>query len=754
MGWFSNIIPNEVKKIVPKEVTNVLSSVGDAFTSAKNTVTKAIDNAIPNEVKKVVSDIIPNEIKPILDKVLPNELKGPTWEDVILKDIVATANKGPGVSVDGKAPTYDETLLKAFNAQLAIEPLLLNANRLYQPQWLQLQTALQKEAATQNMDLMSALYPKAAATEATYQNLIRSNELEQLRTNLPQYQYAFNALTPGYAGALAGMGQLAQQSTARANVSPALTAYEQQVGSPYGGPAIAPMAQRPPGGIYPNGLAYETPESRAVEAPPVQQAAAALPAGAAAAAAPAATTPPSLLPSYNAPQLQSVTPSITQVQPTIPLAPPLPPGVHGPQAPAPAYLAAKASEELRSSQVSQDIAKMQTLPRLTQEQAWGIQTPAGQPPMVPPPTQPGLRNVEAGSYMNAVGGPELSSGLNALNNQTVQQYVSSMPGMQTLAAQFGDQANREIAAGRSLTPEEERMAQQAARAGYAARGTALGQQSVAAEVLNRADVANQRYQQRIANAAGMAGAVQNIYQPALAQSFARQQAAEQYNLGAQQQAFQQAMGKEGILAGTQQAAFNQALQRGQAEQQRLLAASNLQASQAQIAAGALGQLQNAQAPILQAFYRQPILQSSVGAAQTMGMANQQAAGNSLFNPESPLAFQAAFLPYQSNIALQQAQIMADASKSSSNKSLFGNLAGSGIGLLAAYLCWVAREVYGSETGTWKIFRNWMLTKAPKWMLHNYIKHGPRIAQFISDKPLLKSAIRKWMDSKIAIELSA
>ena len=54
------------------------------------------------------------------------------------------------------------------------------------------------------------------------------------------------------------------------------------------------------------------------------------------------------------------------------------------------------------------------------------------------------------------------------------------------------QATRELALGRSLTPEQERMAQQSARAGMAARGLGAGAGALAAEVLNRDAFASQR----------------------------------------------------------------------------------------------------------------------------------------------------------------------------------------------------------------------------------------------------------------------
>jgi hypothetical protein len=634
------------------------------FSQAFNWIGDTVSNAIPNEIKNVVSDIIPNEIEKVIDP-----------KNLLNANLNSKPSATTGVAPAGGAPTYDDTLLKAFNAQLAIEPKLLEANKLYQPQWLELQKQSQAATAQAQMDLMKALYPQAGTIEAAYQNQLRTNQLQQLQTTLPQYQQAFNSLTPGYAQAINSMGQLAQQATQQAIQPVRLANYEAQISNPYGQPQVpiqAPTQQAAASGA----LQLQQPVSAAQLAPS------------------------QLFPQGAQP--------VTQMQ--------------GPLTP----------QQLAISQAGGN--------------PWAAQRDVQAP-------QQGLQNASAGQFASAISGPQLSSDLNRINTSSVNQYIGTMPGMREAAARMGMQANRELAAGRGLTAEEQRLADQSARSAYAARGTALGPQSVAAEILNRADVSNQRYQQRLQNAAALTGAVQNIYQPALTQSLARQQGAQDYNLGAQQQAYQQAMGREALLSSTQQAAFNQALQRGQAEQQRLQGETAIQAGRAQIGSGALGQLQQAQAPILQAYYQQPILQQTVGQAQTMGLANQQASGNTLFQPESSLAFQSAFLPYQANIALQQAQMQANAAKSAGTSSMIGNLGGAAIGALALF-CWVAREVYGSETGTWKVFRSWMLEEAPAWLRNAYIKYGSKIADFIKDKPVLKAIIRKWMDSKIEAYLTA
>ncbi len=60
-------------------------------------------------------------------------------------------------------------------------------------------------------------------------------------------------------------------------------------------------------------------------------------------------------------------------------------------------------------------------------------------------------------------------------------------------------------------------------------------------------------------------------------------------------------------------------------------------------------------------------------------------------------------------------------------------------------CWVAREVYGADNPQWLVFRDWMLNSAPAWLRGLYGRYGERFARFISDKPRIKSIIRKGMD---------
>jgi hypothetical protein len=111
------------------------------------------------------------------------------------------------------------------------------------------------------------------------------------------------------------------------------------------------------------------------------------------------------------------------------------------------------------------------------------------------------------------------------------------------------------------------------------------------------------------------------------------------------------------------------------------------------------------------------------------------------------------LDRMNNLAVAElsASAQADAA-AAARSSASGNALGSLIGTLGAAAitkwCWVAREVYGPQDYSWIVFRNWMFTKAPKWLYNLYGKHGEAFAEYISNKPLLKKAIRCIMDKVI------
>lgn len=66
-----------------------------------------------------------------------------------------------------------------------------------------------------------------------------------------------------------------------------------------------------------------------------------------------------------------------------------------------------------------------------------------------------------------------------------------------------------------------------------------------------------------------------------------------------------------------------------------------------------------------------------------------------------------------------------------------------------YYCWVARAVYGAEDPRWRQFRAWLLADAPPWFRALYIRHGERFAGWLTGRTRITSAIRRWMDRRIA-----
>jgi hypothetical protein len=124
--------------------------------------------------------------------------------------------------------------------------------------------------------------------------------------------------------------------------------------------------------------------------------------------------------------------------------------------------------------------------------------------------------------------------------------------------------------------------------------------------------------------------------------------------------------------------------------------------------------------------------------QATALAGQQA-GPQLFDPN--MGINMAMQQRSQDMNLLGAQIQADAA----NRSSLLGAAGS-IG--AAFICWVAREVYGVQNPKWLRFRAWMLQDSPPWFLNLYMRHGEKLAKFISNKPMIKSIIRKWMDGRI------
>lgn len=106
--------------------------------------------------------------------------------------------------------------------------------------------------------------------------------------------------------------------------------------------------------------------------------------------------------------------------------------------------------------------------------------------------------------------------------------------------------------------------------------------------------------------------------------------------------------------------------------------------------------------------------------------------------------------YLANIRANRIQM--ETSIQSANAARSGSIIGGALSAIGSYAggvaaagCWVAREVYGEDNPEWMVFRGWLFTEAPDWFRDLYLEEGERFAEFISDKPLLKSIVKMAMD---------
>lgn len=146
----------------------------------------------------------------------------------------------------------------------------------------------------------------------------------------------------------------------------------------------------------------------------------------------------------------------------------------------------------------------------------------------------------------------------------------------------------------------------------------------------------------------------------------------------------------------------------------------------------------------QQFGAQTYLTPSYNASQPYGLAGIYAGsqagygnlGTSFLTPESQ---------YLANIRANRIQ-QENADKAAAAQKSAGLM--GGLGQIAAAVitkCWVAREVYGADNAKWVFFRDWLESEAPSWLDELYEQEGERFAKFISNKPILKSVVRKAMD---------
>ena len=105
-----------------------------------------------------------------------------------------------------------------------------------------------------------------------------------------------------------------------------------------------------------------------------------------------------------------------------------------------------------------------------------------------------------------------------------------------------------------------------------------------------------------------------------------------------------------------------------------------------------------------------------------------------------IAFNAAQLQQQQN----QLQAQQNASMTGALLSTGATAATTGA-TIAAMTCWVAQAVYGTRDNRWRIFRHWLMNKAPKRLRGTYQRHGQSFALRVKRSPLLRFCLKLLMD---------
>lgn len=343
---------------------------------------------------------------------------------------------------------------------------------------------------------------------------------------------------------------------------------------------------------------------------------------------------------------------------------------------------------------------------------------------------------------------------NALTEAGFQNSAQQQKFAQMLqSGQFGNEAML-AGANYNLGAQGQQFGQnlQGAQFGNQAQGQQFGQNQTRAQFGNEAQA--QRYGQN-ANDMTQANAAQ-------AQQFGQNLQSGQFANTAQQQAFNDQLAASGQnygqAANTQSTRFGQGFgTQGTAFDQSLAGGQFYNQGQQQ---------QFGQNMERAGFYNQGTQQNfdnSMSSSQQQNALRQQefgiAADTRAIPIQETLGFMKAVQPTPQLPSVQtpaigvdapdymgfnQNELAAQRTKKAATVKSAGDM-GSSIGKAVGKMCWVAREVYSEQNPAWLEFRDWLLNRAPKWLLSLYTRHGERFAEFISDKPRVKSVIRFFMD---------
>lgn len=117
------------------------------------------------------------------------------------------------------------------------------------------------------------------------------------------------------------------------------------------------------------------------------------------------------------------------------------------------------------------------------------------------------------------------------------------------------------------------------------------------------------------------------------------------------------------------------------------------------------------------------------------------------------SFQQANYATMNGIAYNSAQMQAQQNQLNQQQqaSATGALVSTGTtaavtgATIAAMSCWIAAACYGEGSQKWRIFRHWLLNKAPRIVRRTYLRYGQGFAPKVRQSALLRAALRLLMD---------
>lgn len=363
--------------------------------------------------------------------------------------------------------------------------------------------------------------------------------------------------------------------------------------------------------------------------------------------------------------------------------------------------------------------------------------------------QSSLTANQPGVTWGQIGAAGGNSVLDSLSNR------ATGTGQDSLLQQQNNLTGQQLALGGQLTPDQLRDVQQSSRAGFAARGLDGTNGSVVNEALQTQGAQQAMLQQRLTQAGNVEA--QNQNQTGLQNNLALGASSQQLGYG---QLGTEAQSLQGNLAlGDSQAVSQNYFNTLGFNQSQFQQNAGLLAQQTQLNAGLQNQgftqgqsvvgnySQNAFNPFSSTYT--PSSQN-VGLNQSLTQNAQSTTANTsngLFNylnPES--GYTQNF--YDTGLNAITGKQISDANAQAGETSAGISAAGSVAAGALALCCWVAREVYGTRSSRWLLFRVWVLEYSPRWFCWLYLRYGERFARFIHNKPRLKARIRLWMDARI------